>query len=61
MTIVDVTILTGAISQCAPIPLIDDNALEYNENFTVILSSEDGGVILNNAIISVTIIDNDGK
>ena len=47
-------------SRCVDISVVDDNALEGDQTFTVTLSTPDPAVMLGNNIISIIIIDNDG-
>ena len=47
---------------CATVvPIIDDDVLEDNQTFTVVLSTEDPYVLLDPASATVTIVDNDGE
>ena len=47
---------------CATVvPIIDDDVLEDNQNFSVVLSTEDPDTLVNPAFAIVTIVDNDGK
>ena len=45
---------------CIEIGIIEDEALEGNQTFVVILDSSDSGVLLGNSITTVIILDNDG-
>lgn len=47
-------------SQCIEIYIVDDEALEGNQTFIVFLNSSDSGVLLDNSVTTVTILDNDG-
>ncbi len=51
----------GQISGCLSIDIIDDRALESNETLSLLLSSNDSRVLVNNSITSIVIVDNDGK
>ena len=50
----------GTISCCDGY-IVDDNHVENNEDFTVILGGGDGTIAPNNNTAYVRIIDNDGK
>ena len=45
---------------CIKIGIVDDEALEGNQTFVVILDSSDSGVLLGNSNTTVIILDNDG-
>lgn len=47
--------------QCSEIPIEDDNTLESNENFQVILDTADRAVEINSSTADVNILDNDSK
>ena len=47
--------------QCVTLNIVDDNALEYTENFTVSLATFDNSVELLYTTSTITIFDNDGK
>ncbi len=51
---------TGSI-RCVDISILDDNALEGDQTFTVTLSTSDPDVMLGNDVTTITIIDNDGQ
>ena len=47
---------------CATVvPIIDDDALEDNQTFIVVLSTSDPDALVNPAFATITIVDNDGK
>ncbi len=50
---------TGSI-RCVDISILDDNALEGDQTFTVILSTSDPNVLLGNDVAIIIIRDNDG-
>ena len=45
------------MTQCYNISIISDGIVETNETFVVVLSSSDSGVILQNNMSEVTIVD----
>ena len=47
--------------QCVTLNIVDDNALEYTENFTVSLATFDDSVELLSTASTITTFDNDGK
>ena len=51
----------GSAQECVPITLLLDGALEDEETFEVVVSSEDPAVVIINAITIVTISANGGK
>lgn len=56
------TFTSGSINgatRCANISILDDNALEVNENFTLTLSTEDSNIKIGTSVTTITIIDND--
>ena len=46
---------------CADIPVEDDGILEDNENFLVILSTNDRAITITSSICNVDIINDDRK
>lgn len=46
---------------CVGITLLDDGALEENQTFTVLLTTLDPDVMIEDDVATVTITDNDGK
>jgi len=63
------TVSSGAIftsgsmnndTRCLNITIIDDNALEGVQSFTMMLTASDPDVVLGNDVMAMTIIDNDG-
>ena len=46
-----------------PVSIVDDDEVEDNESFTIILTNPqpDGGVLLNPDIITITIVDIDSE
>jgi len=59
----DITFNSGsaaASTGCTNISIIDDNALESNQTFTVTLTTSDPDVILGSNVTTITIVDNDG-
>lgn len=48
-----------AMPQCVPIPLLDDDTFEMNENFSVLISTTDDAVQLTTSS-AVVVIENDG-
>lgn len=63
MSNVEIRFQPASVSQpqCADIQLVDDNVLENDENFFVILSSLDSAVLTNPSTATVTINNDDGK
>ena len=53
--------MSASDPQCAPIAIANDNILEADESFSVVLTSTDEAAMLNPSSASVTIIDNDGR
>ena len=53
------TFTPGDQSLSVSVTIIDDDALEYSENFFLTLSATDGAVEIENDTSSVYIIDND--
>ena len=51
----------GADFLCLDVNITDDTALELEETFTVTLTTLDPDVMLDNSLILITVIDNDGK
>ena len=49
------------ISCATVVPIIDDDVLEDNQTFIVVLSTSDPDASVNPAFAIVTIVDNDGK
>ncbi len=45
---------------CVNITILDDNALELEQTFTVTLTTSDPDVLLGSDVTTVTITDNDG-
>ena len=43
------------------IPIIDDNVLEDNQTFNVVLSTADSDILLDPSSATITIVDNDGN
>ena len=56
----DVVIPAGETEICVSINITDDNALEGDQDYLLVVSSTDPGVILGNFVTSVIITDNDG-
>ncbi len=57
----NLTFAIGVTSQCIDISIFEDNALEGNQSFQFVLSSNDRGVALfENSTSLITIMDNDG-
>ena len=47
---------------CATVvPIIDDDVLEDNQTFTIVLRTSDPDTLVNLVFATVTILDNDGK
>ena len=46
--------------ECVNVNIIDDDALELNETFTVTLTTSDPAVIFDTDATTITITDNDG-
>ena len=60
---IELTFTSGSmdnVTRCVDISIIDDNALEGEETFTVALTTFEHNVVLGNDLLIVTIIDNDG-
>ena len=56
------TFTPGVNVLCATlVPIIDDDVLEDNQTFIVVLNSSDPNAFVNPAFAIVTIVDNDGK
>lgn len=55
-----VTGSTNGATRCVNITIIDDNALEGEQTFSVILTTEDSAIILGIPTAIVTIQDDDG-
>ena len=49
------------VSCATVVPIFDDDVLEDNQTFIVVLSTSDRDTLVNPAFATVTIIDNDGK
>ena len=47
-------------TQCVDISIMNDNSLESSEFFSVILSSSDPDVDIDNGVATIVIIDDDG-
>ncbi len=57
------TFISGATNsavQCVDISILEDDALEGNQTFTVTLTTPDLDVMLGNDMNTITITDNDG-
>ena len=52
---------TDQSTECIDVIITNDNALENNETFTVLLIGQSTHVFVRTARLSVTIIDDDGK
>ena len=48
-------------TRCVNVTIMDDNALEGNQTFSVILSTSNPNVMLRTNVTTITIIDNDSK
>lgn len=52
--------MNGA-TRCVDTIILDDNALEGNQNFTLTLTTVDSSVILGTAVTAIKIVDNDSQ
>ncbi len=50
---------SGSVSQCITITIINDEILEGDEEFFVTISTIDEDIIINNAVVSISITDSD--
>ena len=53
--------VSNGTTACTDISIVDDSALEGPHSFTVNIISSDPPLMMNNAMVEVTIEDNDGK
>ena len=53
--------LNSAVSQGVSVSIVNDQAVEFNEVFTLVLTSADRGAVISSTTASITIIDDDGK
>ncbi len=51
---------TDNATRCVDISILEDNALEGNQTFTVVVATSDPDVMFQTSMTSVTITDNDG-
>lgn len=58
---VDITISAGETVYQVDVPLIDDEAVEGEENFSVFLSTTDTALLISTEIAAVTVKDDDRK
>ncbi len=58
---VDISFSPGQTSECINITIIDDEIVEGSQFFSLIMISQDIGVIFGNNITIVSISDNDSK
>ena len=49
------------VSCATVVPILDDDVLEDNQTFSVVLITSDPDALVNPAFATVTIVDNDGK
>ncbi len=52
---------TDGITECLNINILDDDALEADQTFSVTLTEQDDDVDVGNIMMTVTITDNDSK
>ena len=52
--------MNGA-TKCVNITILEDNALEGNQTFTIALTTIDSGIIIGRAATTIIIMDNDGQ
>ena len=52
---------TTNATRCVDITILDDNALEENENFILTLTTVDSSIILGTAETAIRIMDNDSQ
>ena len=57
----DVVINPGEQSECIEIPIVNDDILESDETFSILLTSNQIGVNVDVSETTVTIMDNDSK
>ncbi len=57
----DIIFTAGATVSCVDINILEDDALEGNQTFTVALTTSDPDVVLHNDETTTTITDNDSK
>jgi hypothetical protein len=48
-------------TRCVVIPILDDDASEGEQTFTLTLSTSDRDVMLGNNVTTITIIDDEGR
>jgi hypothetical protein len=48
-------------ARCVNIPILDDDALEGEQTFTLTLTTSDPDVMIGNDATTITIIDNEGR
>lgn len=54
--------VSGLTRQCATVPIVDDNKVEYNETLTVeLLSTDDGYPTIFPSTAVIAIVDDDSK
>jgi hypothetical protein len=51
----------GGATRCVVIPILNDDALEGEQTFTLTLTTSDPDVMLVNNVTTITIIDNEGR
>ena len=59
-TTMDVTFVPGSTMATVSVPIIDDIEKEFDEDFTVTVSSTDPNVLIKNDTATVFILDNEG-
>ncbi len=47
-------------TRCVEISILDDDALEGNQTFTMTLTTSDPDVLLGTDVTNITVVDNDG-
>ncbi len=55
------TVPIGNVSFCVSVNITDDEALEGDQIYFMILISDDPGVLLGNSVTVITIVDNDSE
>ena len=51
----------GGPPQCIDLSIVNDDSVEYDEEFAIMLSPMNEFIIINGDTVTVTILDNDGK
>ena len=52
---------TDTATECVYISIINDSALEGDQDFTLVLTTSDANVLITRNTTVITIVDNDGK